>query len=186
MKVKKKNKKTEKNSHLKTNAQIFPIRSYDTEISCFVLADGSYLDIIEKTPEDVGNMLPDEIEYKMILFAKVLKLYKDDMKLVFMNFPTNTAAQQNQLRQKLEKTNDPVRRKWLERKISELERADKGTHLKECYFFIFSQTLEAHQKHIRELSIMEGGLVPMSFQKKCQILFKLANSNSIIIREDEA
>ena len=166
MKVKKKNKKIEKNSHLKTNAQIFPIRSYDTEISCFVLADGSYLDIIEKTPEDVGNMLPDEIEYKMILFAKFLKLY--------------------QLRQKLEKTNDPVRRKWLERKISELERADKGTHLKECYFFIFSQTLEAHQKHIRELSIMEGGLVPMSFQKKCQILFKMANANSVIIREEES
>ena len=185
----KKQKKTEQKgngSYLKTNAEIFPFRFYDEQMSCFVLANGTYLDIVEKTPEDVGNMLPDEIEYKMILFAKFLKLYKDDIKLVFMNFPTNTTGQQNHLKRRLEKTSDPVRRKWLERKISELKRADKGTHLKESYFFIFSKTIEAHQKHMRELSVMEGGLVAMSFQKKCQILFKLANSNSIIIREDEA
>lgn len=186
MNVKRKKDKKKETSYRKTNAEIFPIRSYDETISAFILSDGSYLDIVEKTPEDVGNMLPDEIEYKMILFAKFLKLYKDDIKLVFMNFPTNTVRQQNQIKQKLEKTNDPVRRKWLERKISELERADKGTHLKECYFFIFSKTLESHQKHMRELSIMEGGLVTMSFQKKCQILFKMANANSVIIREEEA
>ena len=61
-KKQKKNEQKGNGSYLKTNAEIFPFRFYDEQMSCFVLANGTYLDIVEKTPEDVGNMLPDEIE----------------------------------------------------------------------------------------------------------------------------
>ena len=47
----KKQKKTEQKgngSYLKTNAEIFPFRFYDEQMSCFVLANGTYNEFLKK------------------------------------------------------------------------------------------------------------------------------------------
>lgn len=169
----------------KTNQDILPVRYYDEDVKAFVLEDGSYLDLFEKIADDIDNMLEDEVQYKMINFAKFLKTYKDDFKIVTLNFPTNTLAQQKHLKKILEHTNDPVRRKWLQKSISELERADKGTRKKEYYFLIMSRNLEEHYEHIKQLGILGGGIREITQNKKAQILYKLCNMNSLIIKEDE-
>lgn len=185
MKVKNNREERKKEAVTKTNKDILPIRYYDDDVKAFVLEDGSYLDLFEKTADDIDNMLEDEIQYKMINFAKFLKMYKDDFKIVTLNFPTNTLAQQKHLKKIFEHTNDPVRRKWLQRSITELERADKGTRKKEYYFIIISENLEAHYEHIKQMGILGSSVREVSMDKKAQILYKLCNMNSLIVREDE-
>ena len=188
MRNKKEKKKKEKKAEpavVKTNLDILPIRRYDEKLKAFILKDGRMLDIVEKTADDVDNMLEDEIQYLMISFARFLKLYADDIKLVTMNFPTNTINQQKHLESILERTNDPVRRKWLQRSISELQKVDRGTRKREYYLMIFSEDVKSHMEHMKEVSTMGDGVREMTFEKKVKILYKLNNMNSLVIAERE-
>ena len=81
----------------KNNLDILPIRYYDEDAGAFVLNDGSYFDIYEKVADDVDNMMEDEVQMLMIRLAKFLKLYKDDIKIISMNFPTNLLSQEKRL-----------------------------------------------------------------------------------------
>jgi len=167
-----------------TNLDILPIRYYDEKVEAFVLEDGSYLDIVEKIGEDFDGMIEDEIQFKMLQFAKFLKMFVDDLKIVQMNFPTNTMQQQNYYRHLLDRTTDPVRRKWILRSLSEFERADKGTRKQEYFFLIHSADLQKRQEHKHILSLLGKGIAEMPPEKKTQIVYKLNNMNSLIIRKE--
>lgn len=181
-----KKKKSKKQENItKTNLDVLPIRDYDEDLNAFVLEDGSYLDIIEKVAEDVTNMLEDESQRLMIGFAKFLKLYKDDFKIVSMNFPTNTLEQQKNLQEIADKTNSPVRKKWLSRSISELTRADQGTRKREYHLFIFSKDKEEHYEHMKQLGVLGESIRAISLQKKRQIIYQLCNPNSLVLQEVE-
>lgn len=188
MKSKKEKKKKEKKAEpsvIKTNLDVLPIRNYDEKLKAFVLNDGRLIDIVEKTADDIENMLEDEIQYLMISFARFLKLYSDDIKLITMNFPTNTINQQKHLESVLERTSDPVRRKWLQRSISELQKVDRGTRKREYYLMIFSEDIKSHIDHMKEVSTMGDGVREMTFEKKVKILYKLNNMNSLVVAESE-
>ena len=177
-------KKEKQPSIGKNNLDILPIRYYDEDAESFVLKDGTYFDIYEKVADDVDNMMEDEVQMLMIRFAKFLKLYKDDLKIVSMNFPTNLLSQQKRLEKKLHETRDPVRRRWLERSISELQRAEKGTRKREYYFILMSKDAEEHYDQVQQLSVLGNGIRKMSLDKKLQIVYKLCNPNSLIVREE--
>lgn len=177
-------KKEKQPSIGKNNLDILPIRYYDEDAESFVLKDGTYFDIYEKVADDVDNMMEDEVQMLMIRFAKFLKLYKDDLKIVSMNFPTNLISQQKRLEKKLYETRDPVRRRWLLRSISELQRAEKGTRKREYYFILLSKDAEEHYDQVQQLSVLGDGVRKMSLDKKLQIIYKLCNPNSLIVREE--
>ena len=168
----------------KNNLDILPIRYYDEDAKAFVLKDGSYFDIYEKVADDVDNMMEDEVQMLMIRLAKFLKLYKDDIKIISMNVPTNLLSQEKRLTKKMQETNDPVRKKWLQRSISELQRAEKGTRKREYYFVLMSRTAEQHHDQVQQLSILGDGVREISLEKKLQIVYKLCNPNSLIVREE--
>lgn len=177
-------KKEKQPSIGKNNLDILPIRYYDEDAESFVLKDGTYFDIYEKVADDVDNMMEDEVQMLMIRFAKFLKLYKDDLKIVSMNFPTNLISQQKRLEKKMQETRDPVRKRWLERSISELQRAEKGTRKREYYFILMAKDAEEHYDQVQQLSILGDGIRKMSLDKKLQIIYKLCNPNSLIVREE--
>lgn len=177
-------KKEKQPSIGKNNLDILPIRYYDEDAEAFVLADGSYFDVYEKVADDVDNMMEDEVQLLMIRFAKFLKLYKDDLKIISMNFPTNLLTQQKRLEKRMQETRDPVRKKWLARSIDELQRAEKGTRKREYYFVLMSKTAEEHYDQVQQLSILGDGVRKMSLDKKLQIVYKLCNPNSLIVREE--
>lgn len=177
-------KKEKQPSIGKNNLDILPIRYYDEDAEAFVLADGSYFDVYEKVADDVDNMMEDEVQLLMIRFAKFLKLYKDDLKIISMNFPTNLLTQQKRLEKRMQETRDPVRKKWLARSIDELQRAEKGTRKREYYFVLMSKTADEHYDQVQQLSILGDGVRKMSLDKKLQIVYKLCNPNSLIVREE--
>lgn len=189
MKTKQK-KKTKKNTKKeeklrKSNKDILPIRYYDDHANAFVLEDGSYLEIIEKTADDIDNMMEDEIQMLMIDFAKFLKLYKDDLKIITMNFPTNTLAQQKYWAKKRQETANPIHKKWNSLSISELEKVDKGTRKREYYFMVLSKSLEEHYDHMKQIRILGESVRRISMEKKIQILYKLCNMNSLVTQNEQ-
>ena len=50
-------------------------------------------------------------------FSNLLRQYKDDFKIVCMQFPVNTTEQQNNLFDKLERTNNERYKYFLEKRI---------------------------------------------------------------------
>lgn len=169
---------------VKTNLDIFPIRCYDEDMKAFVLEDGSYLDIFERMADDVDNMLEDEVQYEMLHFARFLKTYEEDIKLLSMNFPTDTIQQQKAILERAESTNSPVKKKWLMRSLDELRRVDAGTRVREYYFVILSRDKEMHYENLKRLHLQGERLRQLSLSKKTQIIYKLCNPNSIITLED--
>lgn len=169
---------------IKSNLDIFPIRSYDEDMKAFALEDGSYLDIFERMADDVDNMLEDEVQYEMLHFARFLKTYEEDIKIISMNFPADTSSQQKALMQKIEITNSPVKKRWLMRSVDELKRVDMGTRVREYYFVILSMDKKMHYENLKRLQLQGERLRELPLSKKTQIVYKLCNPNSIITPED--
>lgn len=78
----------------KSITDIIPIREYDTENGCYRMKDGKYMDLVQINSKDLVNSSADEVEYDCLKFAKLYRLYEDDIKLIVMNFPCDTKKQQ--------------------------------------------------------------------------------------------
>ena len=93
---------------------------YDDELNCFVMDDGSYMDLIQVKTKDLVSSADDEVEYDIMKFAKLYKMYADDLKICVMNFPCKTGIQQEYLRHKLKNMSNEVYKTFLMRKLDEL------------------------------------------------------------------
>ncbi len=178
-----KRKKTEA-SIPKNNKEILPIRCYDERIRAFVLEDGSYLDLVEMMSDDLANMSDGEVEFLMLRLERFLKTYADDIKLIAMNFPTDASRQLRAQRRTLERTSNPIQKYYVERSISETQRAASGTDVREYYFMIFSKNIEEHENHLKQLSVFGDGIRPLKLSKKAQIIYRLYNQNSYLAVDD--
>ncbi|MGF6376709.1 hypothetical protein M2140_001787 [Clostridiales Family XIII bacterium PM5-7] len=182
--------KREKKVAIKDEADLFGIRYYDEMAEGYVLEDGSYLDYFEIKSNDIDNSFVDEVQYDMLRLAKFFKLYRDDVKIIGMNFPVTTRKQRMFLERKKETTNSPVRKKWLERSISELAKQDLNNTKREFYLMYFSKDQDAHLKNQKQiLNILGTGknglLDVLSVTKKNQILFTMNNQSTLMLVEEE-
>lgn len=176
-------------SVVKTNKDILPIRYFDKDAHAYVLSDGSYMTFVEIATKDIPNLLDDEVQRDELIMAKFYKMF-NEVKMISLNFPTNTTRQRKFLEKKLEQTNSPVRRKWLLRSIDELELQDKNTTKREFYFCIYAKSLSELTDKMNLIGSCLGfGLMGLakrvSDTKKHQIMFKLCNMNSLVISEEE-
>ncbi len=189
-KEKKTKKKQDKKAIIKDNLAILTVRNYDESVDAYELEDGTYLDIIEKTSKDLEHSLGDEVEYEMLQMAKFFKVYKGDIKVVALNFPINTARQREHLLAQKEKTNNEIRKKWLDRSIDELLKQDLNATKREYYIFVFSENKEDHLKNKKQIASVLGfqgksALVKeIPMEKKHRILYKLNNMNSLIVGDE--
>lgn len=170
--------------------EILPVRYYDDEVNAFVLRNGKYVNFLEVISKDRPNMQADELQYDVLSIARFYKLYKDDIKWITLNFPVNTSRQQEAKRKMLKATNDPVRKKWLNRHINELLRLDKNITKREYYLMCFGEDKEAYISNITSIlnyigSGREKIVTEMSKEKRIYILKKLNNMSSLIIIEEE-
>jgi hypothetical protein len=185
---KKKQKKIE--SQIKSNRNVFPLAHYDEEAGGYVMEDGRYFDFIERMPRDIDNSHTDEVQFEMIVQTKFYKMYRNDIKILVMNFPVNTYRQRMYLEETMEDTNSEVRRVWLERSLQELRLVDQNCMKREYYFMLFSKDREDHMKNKKQVAALlgEGGkdalIREIPVQKKHRILMKLCNMNTLVAGED--
>lgn len=168
----------------KTVLEIVPVRSYDTEGQYYQLNDGSCMDLMQIRSKDLVNSSEDEVEYDCLKFARVYRLYADDIKILCLNFPCDNSRQKRFLEHKIKNTRNEIFREQLEKKKRELEWLEKNDTTREYYFMLFAKNQEELEKNRRTLSASLGagqeGLVgKISPEKKHQVLSRLYNKCSL-------
>lgn len=161
------------------------IRYYDEAEGFYVLKDGSNLDLLQIQSKDLISASEDEVEYDCLKFAKLYKIYGEDIKMIALNFPCNTTRQQQYFKRKQKQAKNEIYRQWLQKKLQELEILEKNDTTREFYLMIFSRNADDHTKHLSTLSNIlaagrDGLISQLSARKKHQILFKLNNKNSLV------
>lgn len=190
MKLKTKNKekpalkKRKKANATKLCSDIIPVRIYDERLEAFKLKDGSYMDILKVISKDLESMSSDELDMEIINLIKIFKTTMVDLKFVSVNFPLNTRKQREYLERHLYSSGDEVRRKWLEREINELERADSGVLTREFYIIFFGKNETDFIKNKESVTkYTSGGLSKLTEEiskaKKMHVLAKLNNMNTL-------
>lgn len=175
-----KNKKEKKPYIPLTIKNVMEMAFYDDELGCFVMTDKTYMDLIQINTKDLVSSADDDVEYDIMKFAKLYKMYAPDIKIVAMNFPCKTGKQQEYFIHKLKNTINQIYRKFLQRKLDELIWIEKNDMMREYYYMIFGKK-ESEIKSNRELifNILGKGKKDLSQEiskeKKIQICVRLNN-----------
>ena len=87
MKKNEKDSKKDKKSNKKvqiinTAKEILEVAYYDDDMNCFVMNDESYMDLIQINTKDLVSSADYEVEYDIMKFTKLYKMYADDLKIV--------------------------------------------------------------------------------------------------------
>lgn len=144
MKAEKKQKNKDKNSSKKSHVSntvksVLEIAYYDDDTSCFVMDDGNFMDLIQINTKDLVSSADDEVEYDIMKFTKLYKMYADDLKITVMNFPCKTSVQQEYITHKIKTTSNEIYKKFLQRQLDELVWIEKNDMMREYYFMIFGK-----------------------------------------------
>lgn len=158
---------------------ILPIRNYNEEQKCFELTEG-YMDILKLRTDDLNHMTEDEVEYNVMLYAKLYKTFSDDMKIICMNLPCNVNSQLQYFQGVLEKTRNPGYQIFIKRKINELIYLKKNKTNRDFYVEFFCKTVQELEKaKMRILQTLFNGkeslAVELTFDEKIQVLEKISN-----------
>ncbi len=167
----------------KWTGELIPIKAYDVNEDVYILDKGC-MDILMIRSKDLASANEDEVEYDCLKFAKLYKVYGDDIKLISMNFPCNTLKQQEYFRAKMEKASNEVFRAWCGKKLDELIYLEKTTS-REFYLMVFSNDIEEHKKNLATIfstlgSGRDGLIGRLDADKKHKILYKLNNKNALV------
>lgn len=121
----------------KTTKDIIEISYYDDDLGCFIMKDNTYMDLIQITTKDLVSSADDEVEYDIMKFTKLYKMYAGDIKIMAMNFPCKTMVQQEYLKHKINSTHNEMYKKFLQRSLDELVWIEKNDVMREYYYMIF-------------------------------------------------
>ena len=102
----------------KSTTELLPFVGIDKGL--FLMRDNSYMDIFKLVTKDLISASESEIELDMLQFEKFYKMYAVDCKMIGINFPTDTKRQQQYYQRKIDSTNNPLFRRFLQTKYEEL------------------------------------------------------------------
>ncbi|MGL5751366.1 MAG: hypothetical protein ACRCXT_12610 [Paraclostridium sp.] len=185
----KKNKELDEKTLLKKEAKkvnksildIMPIK--DIGEDDFFETEYGYMNIYQIETKDVYSLNNDEVFKHVSDFSSFIRVYKDDFKILCMQYPINTKAQQDYLIGKLNKCQNDKQIYFLEKRIKELKFLEKYRFNKEFYIFIYAKdnkTKFEKEDLLFRVSNSSLNIKKLSVAKKVNILFKLNNQNSTI------
>lgn len=173
--------KTEKKKIQKGIPEIIPFLDIDDN-EAFKTKNG-FMDIYQISSYDISSMNIYETKNGILSFAKLLRVYKKNMKIVSMNFPTNTQIQKDYIKRKISKCKDQYRCEELKKEFQKLEAIERLRSDREYYIFIFAKDEE--DLNNKRNSILKAGknlgVNSVDIEKKIKIIYKLNNMNSKII-----
>ena len=140
------------------------------------------IDIYQIPSFDISSMNIYEAKGGILAFTKLLKMYKSNLKIIAMNFPTNTQVQKDFIRRMINSCNDEVREEWLKKEYRRLEAIEVLRSDREYYCMIFAndeKDFESKNEMLLRCS-KNLGLMRIDREKKLKIIYKLNNMNSKI------
>lgn len=167
-----------------TVLECIPHAFYDKEVDAYQLVDGTYLDLFQMKPKDLMEVGEEEEKYDILRMEKFYCTFGEDVKLIALNFPSDTSKQLAFFEHKLKEIRNPLHKEWLEVKKAELEWLQEHKTSREYYMMHFSTSREALEKSRTTLqALLTGGealIEKLPSEKKHLICRKLNNKNSII------
>ncbi len=147
----------------------------------FILQNGNLLDFVKIKSKNLSSATNDEIQYDVLSFTRLYKTYADDLKIIGINFPTNTKSGQAYLKHKIKNCGNALFKELLIEKLHQLEWIEKHRTDREYYLMFYSSD---ELKYKDNLGVIEKSLAslisPLDEEKKMQILFKMNNKNTSI------
>lgn len=176
--------KSDRNANLMY--KLLGIKGYDDVNECFVMEDGTFLDMIKIRAHDLLNSDEDKILYECYTILKWIKTYPFDFEIVGMNFPVDTTEQQIYFEHVSERTENPQYLYYLNQKLVELQTIDQRMLEKQFYIFLFYETKTDLQLH-REKTLFQLGKASLvekipRFQKEL-ICYKINNKCQTVPKE---
>lgn len=163
---------------------LIPIKDYDRINNCFICEDGIYRDLLRIKTKDLKNMSSNDVDYDILRMQKFYKTYADDIKIIVLNFPSYTQIQQDYINRKMEQTNNPKKKYWLQIKLDELIWIENNKTTREFYMMYFANDSDMLIKLRADILSTLGGnyqLVETIDQlTKEQIIYKLNNKQMLI------
>lgn len=184
----KKKAKLEKKKLLKENKKIY-VETKDKLAILSMMEDGyfktktGFLDILQIESMDIKGMNEIESVTLILSFSYMLKTYTEDLKIIAMNYPTNTKKQQTYIEKKMKECINKNHLYFLNKRLDQLKKIEKVRSDREFYCMIFAKD-EKEMKDNRENILSnskEIKLYDIEVEKKIKILRKLNNMNSNII-----
>ena len=167
---------------------LLPQRHYSNEHEAFVMADGSFLDILAVRTKDRKNLKDEELKYYIYRYTKFYKQYEGDIKYISMNFPVDTSLQRKFMSNYSKKTLDKTRQKWLTRKIDKFNNLDDVVNRREYYLMYFAKSVGELVKNRSILKNFSAGrnnlFLEIGEAEKFQVIKKLLNMNTLIVKEE--
>lgn len=165
---------------------ILPFMRY-TEDNFFLLNDGTVVDIMQIVAKDLQNCSEQDVMYDFAKHWKFHKLNGENYKIIGMNFPCDLTDQKRYWKKKLEMTKNPYLKNWQKRTLGQLEWLEKKRTKREFFLMFYTESAAAHREFVlRNLQIMSTGqdmlLKECDYERKIQILYKMANQNVCITK----
>ena len=150
----------------------------------YVITQSGILDIFQIMPKNILAANFEEQEQVIYWLTVFYRAYKDDFKIVFMNFPSVTTRQQENIKRVMTRTANEKHLSFLHQKHEELVEIEKSYSDREYYFFLFANNETDYNDKINILQYQLRqvlDVVTLTEKKKEDVLFKLNNQNSRII-----
>ena len=182
--MKEKKKKQEKEVQRQYIEDVMPIVAFDEALECFIMEDGTLLDMFAIITKDLNSTPTDELTYDKYLWEKLYKTYSDDIKIIGFYFHPDTSEQQEYMSRLYYRTESPVYQKLIREKQEELafvETEDVYMEMQFYLLFFAKNKPDYKEKSISIYSLLSSGFLPsierITPERKEKIIYQLFNKN---------
>lgn len=167
-------------------SEIFPVIAGDEKESCFLLENGTYMDMFQINSKDLASSPEDIVMFDNYTWDIFYKTYAKDIKILSFYFPADTLEQRNYISYKLYNTENPVFKDMLYDKLEEAEFIAKNRKDREYVLMFFASSIDdLREKRAVIFGNLSRPAVPLvrriTYEKKEKILYKLGNSSEVIL-----
>lgn len=180
-KVKKDSQQKQKKQKVKASfASIAPIVDISNN-EYLEMASGEYLEILQITSKDIYSLNEGDRYNDIDNLGNFFIGYSEDLKIVPLNMPMQLEEQKRHLLKKSKQTTNPLHKKLLEKRISEMIFLEKHRTNREYFLFVYNKDemkLKQKVNQIKNVLARSNPVTFLSAEKKISILFQMANPNT--------
>ena len=135
-------------------------------------------------PRNLRVQNPDERDAAIYEYSVFLRGMSGDIKIIAMNYPTQTSSQRRYLERVRDRTENGRYLYFLNQKLAELERIEEKVSDREYYVMLFAANEQQYRKYASDLNDLMGRTLTVSQigkEKKIQILRRLGTAGSRIM-----
>ena len=145
------------------------------------MKNGEIMDIYRINTYDYDSLSEDDKNYMLTLWERFYQAYGNDIKIISLNFATDTRRQQKYFQAKEQKNHNGVYAPFLQETLAKLGEIAK--HNVDRYFYLMTFSAD-EDEYEQSRNIIYGRLIGTSLAKsitlseKISVLAKLGNKNS--------